>query len=279
MLMLPADELPAIEADVGQLQQVLMNLITNAAEALDGGVGAITVITGTHEVDADYLQNCYADQGVAPGLYVFMEVADNGCGMDEDTQRRIFDPFFTTKFAGRGLGLASVQGIARAHRGAIRVTSSPGHGTRFRVLFPARPKSVRAPAPEKAPTEAAKADALGTILLADDEPMLARNLRELLEMLGHEVRLARDGVEAIELFHAHRDTIVCALLDVTMPRKDGLEVLSEIRRVDRKLPVVLMSGYTGTELSSVLNDGTPIGFLRKPFNMDELTDTLRRVRG
>jgi CheY-like chemotaxis protein len=147
------------------------------------------------------------------------------------------------------------------------------------VLFPARPTSVRPTAPDAPPTEAGAGDALGTILLADDEPTLARNLRELLEMLGHEVLLARDGVEAIELFHAHRDTIVCALLDVTMPRKDGLEVLSEIRRFDRKLPVVLMSGYTGAELSSVLNDGNPTGFLRKPFNMEELTETLRRVRG
>jgi two-component system cell cycle sensor histidine kinase/response regulator CckA len=273
-----AEDLPAIEADVGQLQQVLVNLMTNASEALDHNAGVITIVTGIQQADASYLQDCYADQRVAPGLFVFMEVADDGSGMDSETQRRIFDPFFTTKVAGRGLGLASVLGIARSHHAAIRLWSSLGGGTRFRVLFPARPKNAPAPRPQTARAVAANTPARGTILLADDEPQLARNLRELLELIGYDVLLAKDGIEALELFDVHHDAIVCALIDVTMPRKDGLEVLSEIRKRSQQMPVVLMSGHSEAELGHVLRDGSPTGFLRKPFDMDELSAALGGAR-
>src|SRR5204862_3465582 len=136
------DDLPAIEADPVQMQQVVMNLITNASEAIGDKAGTITVRTGVAEVNRDYLAQTYFDEDLPEGRYTFIEVADTGCGIEDETKRRIFDPFFTTKFTGRGLGLAAVLGIVRGHRGAITLYSEVGHGTVFKVLFPSSEKKA-----------------------------------------------------------------------------------------------------------------------------------------
>jgi PAS domain S-box-containing protein len=282
-------ELPSIEADAAQLQQVLMNLITNASDALGSAGGTIGVRTGLQTLDAETLGHCIAIDEVRPGTYAALEVIDNGCGMEPATIQRMFDPFFSTKFTGRGLGLASVLGIVRSHRGAMSVQSTPAVGTRFCVYLPvASSSSAGAPAPHgasgsllplpPAPAGIEPLGVLGTILLAEDEPLLAQATKDILELERYRVLVAGDGVEALELYRAHAQDIVVALLDVTMPRMDGRELAAALRAIDPRQPIVLMSGYVDeAALARSGESATPRMFLRKPYRMDELLDAIRQA--
>ncbi len=192
---LPPD-LPAVEGDRGQMRQVFTNLVLNAAEAIEGQ-GHIWVETGVRQVYDPGAEAVWAAGEIAPGRYVYLEVIDTGCGMDEVTRSKIFDPFYTTKFVGRGLGLAAVAGIVRGHRGAISVTSAPGHGSRFLVMLPVSPQAA------PAGTSAANAlgrRAKGVVLVVDDEVIVRQIARTALERHGYEVVLASTGAEAIDLF-------------------------------------------------------------------------------
>jgi two-component system cell cycle sensor histidine kinase/response regulator CckA len=270
--------LPRIEADVGQVRQIVINLATNASEALGDQQGQIAVATGMHWAAAGELPSLVAGRPMPPGLYVYLEVSDTGCGMDAATLQRIFDPFFTTKFPGRGLGLAAVQGIVRSHQGSIVVTSAPGKGTTMRVLFPARSGSE--PAAAEAPLD--DGDPLhwrstGMVLVVEDEEPVRKLARAILEAAGLTVLTAESGVQGVALFREHATDLRAVLLDLTMPGMDGAEVLRAIVEFRPDAPVVLCSGYNEQEIAAEVTGYQPAGFLRKPYLAAELIRQIRAI--
>jgi len=264
-------DLPAIEADIAQVQQVLMNLVVNGAEAIGDQRGTVVVTTGVQVVDADSAATLCPPAELPSAEYVFLEVSDTGVGMDEATLERIFDPFYTTKFTGRGLGLAAVLGIVRAHKGALKVSSRPGFGTTFRVFFPVS---------DRAPTSGG-ADLVdtfrgtGTILVVDDDPGVRRALQMLLEHFGFEVVEASDGRKGIHEFAARGGDFAAVILDMTMPDMGGEETFLELRRLRGEVPVILASGYSEAEATRRFTTGGLAGFLPKPFTAAELAAKLR----
>ena len=263
------DGLPLIEVDVAQFQQVVMNLVINAAEAMGGAPGAVCIRTASRYVSSDEIE-CRAEfAGLIPGKFVVMQIRDNGSGMSAATLARIFDPFFTTKFTGRGLGLAAVQGIVRGHNGAIRVESELGSGTSFEVYLPV---AVR---PEKAPPPWREPDRL-TILVADDEELVRETARLALERDGFKVKLAQNGQEALTALE--RDSgIALVLLDLTMPVLSGRGALEKMRALRPSVPVLLFSGYNEAEAMRQINDGEVAGFLSKPFTSESLRAKVKVV--
>ncbi len=276
VLHLEAD-LPAIEGDATQLRQVVMNLLTNASDALEDRPGTIRVRTGGMTVDRGYLAATYLDEDLPAGPYVFCEVSDTGCGMDRDTVARIFDPFFTTKFTGRGLGLATVLGIIRSHRGAIRVYSEPGMGTRVRVLFPATEQTAEAPA--EAAAEWAMWQGSGTVLVVDDEPTVREVAAAILSDAGFDVLQACDGVEGLACFQQHADTIRVVLLDLTMPRLSGEQVCAAMAQLRPEARILLSSGYSEQDATRRFDVGALAGFVQKPYGPRELLAAMRQALG
>ncbi len=272
--------LPAINADAAQIQQVIMNLITNASEAIaEDDPGVISVSTKVQECSRAYLAGSYLDEKQAPGNYVFLEVSDTGSGMDKKTEASLFDPFFTTKFTGRGLGLAAVLGIVRGHNGAIMVDSQTGQGTTFRVLFPALAKGAEISTPTGDLTKRDVWQGTGTVLVVDDEGPVRRLVTTMVERLGFETLAAKDGQEAVEVFREHADSITCVLLDLTMPRMDGGEACLEIQRIRRDVAIILTSGYEESELTERFDGYDMAGFVQKPYRLGKLREVLRRVHG
>ncbi len=269
--------LPAIEGDATQLRQVIMNLITNASDAIGENSGSISVTTGAMQADQDYLASTYINDDLKPGRYVFVEVSDTGCGMDAATTARIFEPFFTTKFPGRGLGLSAVLGILRGHNGAIRVHSEVGRGTTIRMLLPASVAPVQsAPRNHAGPQAADQASRCqGTVLVVDDEEMVRTVTKKVLVRAGFEVLTAADGRAALALFRERRAQIVVVLLDMTMPHLSGVETFQELRRIDPNVRVVLTSGYSEQEATQRLLGSGLAGFLQKPSTADEMIASLR----
>lgn len=270
-----AEELPAVEADATQLRQVIMNLITNASEAMGDQSGVISVATGVMECNRAYLADSYLDDKLPAGKYVFLEVTDTGAGMDEETRRRIFDPFFTTKFTGRGLGLAVVLGIIRGHQGAIQVYSEPGKGTSFKILLPAKdwtPEDLAPSTTSWAPLSPGK-----TILLVDDDDNVRRVGTKMLTILGFNVLTAARGREALEMFRTGGDGIDCVILDLTMPEMSGEEVLRDLRQLRRNVCVILSSGYNEQDVTQKFVGKGLAGFIQKPYTMDNLRIILNRV--
>ncbi len=256
-------DLPAVEADAAQLSQVVMNLITNAAEALGHGGGRISIRTGVVEADRATLSRTVPSADLAEGPYVFFEVSDTGCGMDEQTRGKIFDPFFTTKFTGRGLGLAAVLGIVRSHGGGIELESVPDLGTRFRVLLPCSKHS--APGLREQPSDIEAWRGRGTVLVVDDDDGVRELTQDTLERAGLDVLCARDGREAVAVVRHHADAIDLVLLDRTMPASSGEEVFDEIRRLRPDVPIVLVSGYSQDSVRDQFAGRDLAGFLHKPF--------------
>ena len=267
-------ELSGIRGDPTQIRQVVMNLITNASEALEEESGTIRISTGEIDADRRYLAETYLDDDLPTGRYVFLEVLDTGSGMDRETRTKIFDPFFTTKFTGRGLGLAAVLGIVRGHHGAIRVDSRAGSGTSFRVLFPAVERSASGERPAVKPSAF---QGSGSVLVADDEEMVRSVARLTLENAGFKVLLAVDGVEAVEVFREHGDQLNAVLLDMTMPRMGGDEALREIRRIRADARIILASGFHEQDATERIDGQRPATFLQKPFQPQELIDKVRQV--
>jgi PAS domain S-box-containing protein len=270
-----AEGLPNVEADASQLRQVIMNLVTNAADAIEGTPGRIGITTGRLIATREYLsQNCIG-QDLAPGEFVFAEVSDTGCGMDEKTLARIFDPFFTTKVTGRGLGLAAVLGIVRSHRGAIAVESSPGVGTRFRLLLPA---VAVVDTNRRVAASATKAlVSSGTVLIVDDDDGVRTVATLSLERAGFRVVTACDGEEGVALMQKRGREFDIVLLDMTMPRLSGAETLQIFKQMRPELPVVLMSGYTEPDVDSKFGADEIAGFLQKPFAPATLARTIQDV--
>ena len=271
------DEAPAIEADATQVRQVIMNLIINAADAIDDRSGVISVSTGVQFAGATDLSGPFTEAGLPAGDYAFVEVTDTGVGMDEETQARIFDPFFTTKFTGRGLGLAAVLGIVRAHHGVIKLKSTPGRGTTFRVLFPAipAPKAEVHPAPAIPDTKLAGGR---TILIADDDATVRLVTKRILEHAGFTTLEAEDGQQCIDTYLASPG-VSLVLLDMTMPRMDGAQAFAELRKRDPQARVILTSGYTEQDATEALSGEGLSGFLQKPYRPQELLAAIYGVIG
>jgi len=271
--------LPPVEGDATQLRQIVMNLITNASDALEDEAGIIAVRTGSMEAPDGYDAKSYIHDSLPPGRCVFVEVADTGCGMDESTRRRIFDPFFTTKVGGRGLGMAAVLGIVRGHRGALSVYSEPGKGTRIRVVFPC---VSGAPAAAIEPSEAAPhADAewrgFGIVLIVDDEQSVRQVAAMTLERRGFTVLQAEDGQAGVDLFREHKDGIVAVVLDMTLPRMSGQEAFERIRAIRPDVPVLLSSGFNEQDAVGRAVGLGLAGFIQKPYRPSELIARLRGV--
>lgn len=270
-----ADHLPPIRADVSQVHQVVVNLVSNASEAIESGGGIITLTTGCQTVSPDQLANTYIDDNLPGGRYVYLRVADTGCGMDNATLARVFDPFFSTKFAGRGLGLAVVLGIVRGHKGAIQVESRPGTGSTFTVLFPAL-ETPAEPYQEDLPG-AEQWLGKGLILLVDDEQTVRAVGQRMVEKAGFRVLCAADGLEALALFRDHAGEIACVLLDLTMPVMDGEAVLRELQKVRSEVPVILCSGYDEQLILERFRGKGLAGVIHKPYHAAELLSKLREV--
>ena len=270
-----APGLPAIEADVSQIQQVVMNLVINASDALGDTAGKISLVTRLGRPQATPTGAIHSFD-LPEGPCVCLEVHDTGQGMTPATLARVFDPFFTTKFAGRGLGLAAVLGIVRAHHGALAVESTPGRGSCFRLFLPAasaaRGATAAVPAVPLPPRPVE-----GTILIADDEPVVLSTTDHLLRRHGYQTVLATDGLEAVRHFEANPKGFAAVLLDLTMPGLDGAEALRKIRALNPDVRVLLMSGYSEQDVLARVRDQGPVPVLRKPFTHEILLARIAEV--
>jgi CheY-like chemotaxis protein len=258
---------------VAQLQQLIMNLIINAAEAIGDNSGTVTVTTGELQISGSELKGApgWSDPAT-PGRYVFFEVEDTGAGMDEATIARIFDPYFTTKFTGRGLGLSAALGIVRGHEGFIQVISSPGRGSTFKVLFPAAREVI---APESVQQVKGDLTGSGVILLVDDEELVRRMAGAALTQLGYTVLEAGNGREAIDLFQRNSSGIRLVILDLSMPVMNGEECLTQLRRIKADIPVLLSSGFSETEAASRFQSAGVTSFLQKPYTAQHLAELVK----
>jgi len=268
------ESLPCVEVDATQIRQVVMNLVTNGADAMTDQSGVITIATGLVEADRGYLAGSFLDEQLPDGYYVSLEVSDTGCGMDAETQSRLFDPFFTTKTAGRGLGMAAVLGIVRGHHGTVRVYSEEGRGSTFKILLPAS-KDIDSPEAEEAPATAAMGPR--TILVVDDEESVRMLAKRMLNKLGHEVALACDGVEALDEFERGPEGIDLVVLDMTMPRMDGQETFRRLRAVNPEVRVVLSSGYNEQDATNRFAGKGLAGFIQKPYTLEELAAVVQQA--
>jgi PAS domain S-box-containing protein len=269
-----ADNLPGVDADPGQIQQIIMNLVINGAEAIGPQGGSVLVRTFPQEVDENYISTMSAagDQ-LTPGQYVALEVHDTGSGMDEETLAKIFDPFFSTKFAGRGLGLSAVLGIVRAHRGALKVYSQPGQGTTFKALFPASPNC---PQPQISPVKR-ELEGAGIVLVVDDEEIVRMTARHTLEHYGYRTLLAHDGAAALEAYRNRLPDIALVLLDLTMPVMNGEETLRRLQIVNPGVKVLLSSGYNEVEAVQRFAGKGLAGFIQKPYTAAFLAEKVKEA--
>ena len=268
-------DLPGLHADRTQLQQVILNLVTNAAESIADRNGIITLRTGFQQLEEADITSSYPGQELHPGSYLFMDVTDSGQGMDDATKAHIFEPFFTTKATGRGLGLAAIQGIVRGHKGGIWIYSVPGKGTTFRVLLPALGEPVAAKA--EASTLPDDWRGSGLVLVVDDEEPIRAMAATALKRLGFDVVEASDGREGIEVFRRHASELRAVLLDLVMPVMGGEATLEEMMNIAPEVPVILSSGYEGDSQSQGITKVRP--FLQKPYTIAELVEKLRNVVG
>ncbi len=266
-------DLPGVDADRSQLQQVVLNLITNAGESMADRSGSIILRTGFQRLEEADIAGSYPGQDLEPGPYLFLEVADSGHGMDEATMAHIFEPFFTTKATGRGLGLAAIQGIVRGHKGGIWIYSTPGKGTTFRVLMPALSVPVAVAAEASAPRDDWRGS--GLVLVVDDEEPIRTMAAAALRRAGFDVMEAGDGREGIEAFRSHASELRAVLLDLVMPVLGGEAALEAMVDLAPEVPVILSSGYEGDSQESGLTRGRP--FLQKPYTVTELIEKVRSI--
>ena len=265
--------LPSIEADGTQMRQIIMNLVINASEAIGEKSGVIAITTGCMDCDNKYLKDVWLADNIRDGLYVYLEIADTGCGMDSETMGKIFDPFFTTKFTGRGLGMAAVLGIVRGHKGAIKVYSEPNKGTSFKVLLPASDRPI-----EIFNDEAEKDDwkGEGTVLLVDDEETVRGIGTEMLMELGFQVVTAENGSHALEIF-SDRGDFSFVILDLTMPHLDGEQTFRELRRIRPDIKVIISSGYNEQDVTQKFVGKGLSGFIQKPYKLSMIRDVIRKL--
>ncbi len=271
-----AKGLPSIEVDSAQMQQIIMNLVINASEALGDRSGVINLSTGIQECDSRFLIENKMQDDISAGHYVYLQVEDTGCGMDRETLSKIFDPFFSTKFIGRGLGLSAVQGIVKSHRGGLMISSEPGRGTVFKVLLPVTARPADFISEEKGKQESLW-KASGTVLLVDDEEPIRSLGHQILEDMGFDVILAADGKEALKVFSANRDKIICVILDLTMPHMGGDEAYREMLMLKPDVSVIISSGFNEQDVLRRFPEKGLSGFIQKPYRIDNLAGMLKKI--
>ncbi|MGE4488633.1 MAG: ATP-binding protein [Kiritimatiellales bacterium] len=267
---------PLMRGDVSQVRQVAMNLITNASEAIGDQPGVIAISIHAVELRAGELEHSFPGRGVPAGRYVRLEVSDTGAGMSRETMQRIFDPLFTTKITGRGLGLAALLNAVERHNGAVEVKSELGQGTVFRIYFPAEEECSG----EDSSTFSGNLEewrGYGTVLIADDEEAIRDVTAALLERVGFRVLTAVDGLDMVDQFTEHAEDISLLLMDVNMPRLNGQEAALSNRHINPKVPIVFMSGYPREQVMERFGEHERTGYIRKPFQGDELVAGIRSV--
>lgn len=273
------DPLPDISADPAQIHQVLVNLITNADEAIEERDGTIEIRTGVTQLNRRNLHAMVADPALLAGPYVYVAVADNGCGMKSEMVRSIFEPFYTTKFIGRGLGLAALHGIVRAHRGAIHISSKLGSGTTITVYFPVLESSdgPKLVVPPESIVPRPRIEGPTYILVVDDEDSVRNVIQYVLNRSGYEVLSAIDGMDAMEVFQANAERISVILLDLKMPRMSGAEVFEAIHKTHPQIPIIILTGYSEDRVIEDLRNKRPAGFIQKPFEIKQLIEAIQQV--
>ncbi|MBF0282321.1 MAG: PAS domain S-box protein [Zetaproteobacteria bacterium] len=268
-----------IDADVVELEQVILNMVINASDAMNGHSGKIAIGTMEHSIDQAYLDglNTHAKSSVLPGDYVAFAISDNGCGMPPSVLKKLFDPFFTTKFTGRGLGMSAVLGIVHSHHGVLNVNSSEGVGTTFTVSFPISKhvenssENVDASINGVSMSEVVEEQPHYHVLVIDDDDLVAMVLQARLQQLGHTVEIAVNGLEGLQRFSANPVAYDVIILDMTMPVMSGDECFAELVKVDPDVKVIISSGYAKTDLTAKLNEGLlPAAYLPKPYEMSDL---------
>jgi signal transduction histidine kinase/CheY-like chemotaxis protein len=271
-LSLPAG-LPVVEADESQIEQLIMNLVLNAAEAIpEGRSGHVTVSTGVRNLEDPSAASGVDGTPLPPGSYVSLRVEDDGIGMDQATLARIFDPFFSTKFLGRGLGLAAVQGVVRAHRGGLAVESRPGRGTTFTVLLPEYQSQSRHTLAESGEQKKGP-----VVIVVDDEEIVRRTASAVLEQNGYRVICAEHGKAAADIVRTADGAIDVVLLDMTMPEMDGAETFAVLKSFAPAVKVILSSGYNENEALRRFTGRGLAGFIQKPYTNRRLLDCIKRV--
>ncbi|MDQ2901781.1 MAG: response regulator, partial [Acidobacteriota bacterium] len=267
-----ARDLPWVLADSAQMQQVIMNLVINASEAIDENAGMVEVTTRAWDLIGEDARRYFPDAQISPGPYAYLEVRDTGCGMSKETKARIFDPFFTTKPHGHGLGLAAVLGIVRSHNGIMRVESAEGEGTTFHLLFPAsREQPVETGAVENRKALSGK----GLVLVVDDEEAVRRMAKVTLERYGYTVALAENGQQAVDLFSKIDGQVSAVLLDMAMPVMNGQETARQLVEIRPGTPVVITSGYNESEAMEWIERQGLSGFIQKPYTATELAEHIK----
>ncbi len=259
-----------VEADRSQMEQVMVNLFVNAAQAMPGG-GTLSIASENVILDSRFV----APYNLPEGNYVKISVIDTGSGMDEKTKSRIFDPFFTTRERGRGtgLGLASVYGIVKNHNGVIHVDSEVGKGTAFHIYLPSSQATQKA---AKNPPDDILAGS-ETVLLVDDEEMIIEVGEEMLTEMGYDAMVARSGTEAVATYREHKDRIALVILDIIMPDMGGGEVYDRLLEIDPAVKAILASGYSIDGKAADILDRGCDGFIQKPFTMAQLSQKIREV--
>ena len=267
-------KLPAVRANAVQIRQIVMNLITNASEALGDKEGVISVTVAKVESVQDASAVSQSDSSASGRLR--LEVRDTGCGMTAETVAKIFDPFFTTKFSGRGLGLAAVQGVIHSHNGTINVVSVPGEGSRFEILLPCIGQPARDPTDIAVTSSGRESGAVaGTVLIVEDEDVIRLAVSKMLQKAGFSVIEAGDGTTGANLFRINETKIDVVLLDVTLPGMPGRDVLKEMRRIRPGVKVVLTTAFNKDRALSSIDEQHPWGYVRKPYQFGELISLLR----
>jgi CheY-like chemotaxis protein len=269
------ESLPCVRGDFDQLCRVLSSLVENAGQSIVTANGSIVVATGVMHIDNAHLAGAYLAEDLPEGMYAYLRVADNGCGMDDVAVEHVFDPFYSTKGPGRGLGLAWVAGVVRSHRGAIIVNSEPARGSTFTAIFPAEFGSNRS-SPAAGTLDDDWVDS-GSIVVVDDEPAVRSVIKLLVERRGFDVSLARDGVEGLDILEQTRSTVRAVLLDLNMPRMGGEEMFEVLRRRRPDLPVVIMTGTADHRMVERLRAKPRVRVLHKPFRAAALMEQLRAL--
>ncbi len=279
-----AENLSSFMGDATQLRQVILNLITNASEAIGEDRGIIALSTGSMYCDRAYLDTvnetlqAMLGEPLSVGDYSYFEVSDTGSGMDAATIEKIFDPFYSTKFTGRGLGMSAVLGILRGHKAAMTIDSESGKGTIFRVLFPAKPEESKdVILKPNSDTRDLSWCGSGTVLIVDDEEAVLSIGQKMLACLGYRVVTAIDGERALDMLREQSEEIVCVLLDMTMPNLDGRQTFQLMKQIDPDVTVVLCSGFSESECAAAAWDEGPVDFLHKPYSLDRLGEVMKSL--
>jgi signal transduction histidine kinase/ActR/RegA family two-component response regulator len=276
---------PVINSNIDYMQQILTNLITNAWEAIGKNTGTITLSVKTvSPAEIPTAQRHPINWQLQDSAYACLEVTDTGCGVDDKHIEQLFDPFFTDKFTGRGMGLAVVLGLAKVHDGVVTVESKPGRGSTFNVFFPLSEEALMQPQTAENDSDIAisspspeKFEEGGTVLLIEDEEPLRKMVAIMLKRLGFTVLEAKDGIEALEVFGKHQSEIKFVLSDLTMPRMNGWEALTELRKLQPDIPVILASGYDKAHVMAGDHPQLPQAFLAKPYNLKALSNAISQA--